>query len=704
MPRAPRDRSLWPAVGFLRHAGAATLLLALALAIYANSLHADLLVDNRVVILEDPRIRALSGENLRLIFTRDYWWPKYVTGVYRPLVTLSYLLDYAGLGHAARPLGYHVVNLLLHWSNGVLAYLLVLALAGAFWPALWSGVLFVAHPVATEAVTNVVGRADLMATLAVLGGVVLHAKATRTDGWRAALCLVGLGLAALAGVLSKESAAVLLGVVAAWDVLRPGGERVRVASYVVVVSVLLGLAALRAALAGNLGPRMLLFGDNPLFGAGFWAGRMTAIKVIGEELWLLLWPQWLSCDYSYDQIPVFTWAAGSWESWKAVVALAALATLAAVTVLQARRHRATSFLVAFFLVALLPSANLVLLIGTIMAERFLYLPLVAFAAGVALVTFAGARRLVPRHAPLTAGALLALVAFAYGVRAARRNVDWQDGVRLWSSAVVAAPRSFKTHYGLAAALDAAGGPERANLEASIREDEAALAIVDEKPLPLADQPSVVPSSLGFYYWTMAERLAARGGEPDEAARWYEKAATMLARGARLERAENARFRARSIASGRPAGLSHEIGSATTYRYLGYANARLGRIRAARDAFVRQRRLAPDSADVYRNVASSYAAEQRWERAAITLLQAFAVAGPQQVAPSLLSIYSHLDGGACANAGDGSLDLHCPLVHAHACRAYAKLERVLLAAHLEPSARHVRDQAVRYLDCPAETFR
>src|SRR5262249_48471016 len=135
-PRMP-DRPLWAAVGRTRHAWAAVLLLALAGLVYANSLHADLLVDNRIVIVEDPPVRALGAENLRLIFTRDYWWPRYVTGIYRPLVTVSYLLNYAGLGNATRPLGYHVVNLVLHWANGVLVYLLVLALAGAFWPALW---------------------------------------------------------------------------------------------------------------------------------------------------------------------------------------------------------------------------------------------------------------------------------------------------------------------------------------------------------------------------------------------------------------------------------------------------------------------------------------------------------------------------------------------------------------------------------------
>ena len=80
--------------------------------------------------------------------------------------------------------------------------------------------------------------------------------------------------------------------------------------------VLLGLWALRTRLAGRLGPPMQPFGDNPLLGADFWVARATAVKVIGQDLWLLLWPRWLSCDYSYDQIPFVTWTASAAENGK----------------------------------------------------------------------------------------------------------------------------------------------------------------------------------------------------------------------------------------------------------------------------------------------------------------------------------------------------------------------------------------------------
>ena len=109
-------------------------------------------------------------------------------------------------------------------------------------------------------------------------------------------------------------------------------------------------------------------------GAGFWTARLTAVKVIGKYLWLLLWPSRLSCDYSYNQIPLFTWG-----DWKALAAVAACVALAAVAIVCYRRSKPVFFFIAFFFAALAPTSNLAILIGTIMAERFLYLPSIGFA-------------------------------------------------------------------------------------------------------------------------------------------------------------------------------------------------------------------------------------------------------------------------------------------------------------------------------------
>jgi hypothetical protein len=120
-----------------------------------------------------------------------------------------------------------------------------------------------------------------------------------------------------------------------------------------------------------------------------------------------------------------------------------------VGVLRARRRApAVFFLGAFALAAMLPTSNLVRLISSIMAERFLYLPLVGIAGLVAVLADRWA--VTPRRRTLATVAV-GCVCFAAGVRTAVRNLDWRDEPTLWAATVEAAPDSAKAHKGYAEA-------------------------------------------------------------------------------------------------------------------------------------------------------------------------------------------------------------------------------------------------------------
>jgi hypothetical protein len=110
-----------------RHALALALLAGLTLAAYANSFRAGFTQDNQALILDDPRLRVASSENLGLILHQTYWWPKAESGLYRPITTLSYLLNYSILKNAASAAGYHWINLLLHVINAYLGIFSLLA-------------------------------------------------------------------------------------------------------------------------------------------------------------------------------------------------------------------------------------------------------------------------------------------------------------------------------------------------------------------------------------------------------------------------------------------------------------------------------------------------------------------------------------------------------------------------------------------------
>ena len=90
-----------------RHAWRLLALWGLVLIAYSNSFHAALVFDNGPVIGDDPRIREATPQNLRSILTDKYWFGasarSLTSGLYRPLTTLSYMLNYAALGNGHYP-------------------------------------------------------------------------------------------------------------------------------------------------------------------------------------------------------------------------------------------------------------------------------------------------------------------------------------------------------------------------------------------------------------------------------------------------------------------------------------------------------------------------------------------------------------------------------------------------------------------------
>src|SRR5277367_6752138 len=203
----------------------AWLLLALALSIlaaYSNSFQSGLVFDSAVILGQDPRIHSVSADNLALIFTIDYWYTNATSGLFRPLTTLSYLANYAVLGNELHPAGYHLVNLGLHIANVALVYslgvlILEQSLAAVALAALWG-----LHPLLTESVTNIVGRADLLAAFGVLAGLLCAARSAQAIGGQKIQWLVALALAQTIGLFSKESAVVLPAMMLLYDLTWTG--------------------------------------------------------------------------------------------------------------------------------------------------------------------------------------------------------------------------------------------------------------------------------------------------------------------------------------------------------------------------------------------------------------------------------------------------------------------------------------------------
>ncbi len=428
-------------------------LLALLVAIaFSGTLSNELVYDDREIVRDNPVLETLSpGEHLG----RGFWPGEDRTyPYYRPLTSWTLALNHALNGETAP--GYHLANLLLHFGCATLLFLLLRGLAGA-WPGLAAAALFAVHPVQTEAVAWVVGRADLLATFFLLLTLLIHSGLSeRVSG--SGVVRVGAAAGTLAAaLLSKENALTFPVLLIALELaravrhegswrerLRPAARRLATAGAVYLV-ILVGYLLLRHQIVGSL----LASGDealwkNPILTAPLLTRWLTAVHIAGRYLLLIVFPRTLCVDYYYDVVPLIR----SLGSPGFLVPAAAIAGLLA-WVWIARRSTAVIFGALAAAGAYLPLSHLLFAAPVVMAERILYLPMVGVTAclGASIVTLA--TRIAPQRKSLAAAVLTLLVIVPLALRARDRTADWRNDLALFGAAVEAQPRSALSWNNLA---------------------------------------------------------------------------------------------------------------------------------------------------------------------------------------------------------------------------------------------------------------
>lgn len=403
--------------------------------VFAGSLVNGFTFDDPHIVVENPAVTGAAGWDS--VFLSHYWsGEKPVGALWRPLTVASYRLNRFVLG--AGPFAFHLVNILVHGIASCLVFLLFRRLAGETTAAL-AALLFATHPIHTEAVVSIVGRAELLATVFVLAAWLLRDQ-----------IFISALLFAL-GMLSKENAIILPALVVMEDLMTRRSRTQRQEAWKGYVLQVLTIGAFLAARSQVVGP---LTGDptGPFASVDAGTRVLTAVATLGRGLFLMVFPLRLSADYSFDQIPLVT---GAGES-AFLLGVGALTVCAVVGTLAWSRARAVALGMAIYFAALLPVSNLLVGIGVILAERLYYLPSVGFclAAGGAIVWLGG--KLSARRS-VAAAALVALVVTAlYTARAARRTGDWFDQLTLFEATVAASPRSALAQMNLGGVYQALG--------------------------------------------------------------------------------------------------------------------------------------------------------------------------------------------------------------------------------------------------------
>jgi len=414
--------------------------LAAALVVYANALANGFVLDDGGVILQN---RLVTSSAAWRAFALPYWPDALGGGQYRPLGILSFALDWHLSG--GDPHWFHAVNVLWHAA----ATFLVGWLAAELLAPVAAGIaalLFAVHPVHVEAVSNVVGRLEPMATVLVLAALIAHRRSS----------LVAPAFFALA-LLAKESAVVLLALVAANDLLLERDWRLAFrsrrwlyAGYGGVVLVYL------ATLAAVFHDRAFRVPARALAGADAVQRLDIVGRVIPHYVRLLIAPAELSASYAPN---VISPDSGISIGTAAGFAIAVLFGIALAVVLRRRRWPVMAFSLLWIPVALAPVSNVLFSSGVVLAERTLYLASV----GVCIAAGAVAERFLVHRWSMVAAATASVV-LAFGIRTWTRTPVWRDDRTYLLTLLSDHPESYEAHLAAGRALKGASSLEQADRE------------------------------------------------------------------------------------------------------------------------------------------------------------------------------------------------------------------------------------------------
>jgi tetratricopeptide (TPR) repeat protein len=503
-------------------------MLALAAVLYTRHPATNCIFDEQEALLANPYVNGKAG-GWMAAFQRDFWGlpPDRSVGSYRPIPDMVWRAVWK---ISPNPWLAHWFNVLLHAANGACIVVLVFLLTrrrGLSWLA---GLIFVACAVLTEAVSGVVGIADVLGGL----GALLALLSLRLPIWGMPLAVL---MSILFGLFCKESALVCVPLVPlAALLLAPvthPGRPLRAArallallgaatAFVVYVEIRKKVfpAPMEAALndplpdGASLATRahhafMVWFHqpplpkdplNNPLIKADFAHRVAGALRVYWRGLVQVVFPHTLSGDYSSPQEPIPPKLVtpeivlGALCMVGPPIATVVLWVRSMVRERRARREQAAegvpfalppgetlALLVAlgitWVVVSYFPHSNIPVLLPTVRAERFWYFPAIGSTL-VITVFFSWLFRKTQAYqeGAIAVGLFALFFTFQCG-KAYQHSTHYRDDLKFWTATREAVPRSAKAHLNYSVMWGARG-----RLDIRLEANRTALELAPEWPM------------------------------------------------------------------------------------------------------------------------------------------------------------------------------------------------------------------------------
>ena len=440
------------------------IIVCLSLLNYLNSLSNKFVYDDEFVIVNNYFIK--TWDNFPRLFNKDYF--RYAEELsYRPVVTLSYFIDYSIWG--LNPFGFHLTNLLLHTLNSVLIFFLFTYFLNNRTVSFVAALLFVCHPILSETVNAISYREDLLTATFFIAAFILYIKTSKRDdlvlkqnsNTKTRLLYSASLICSLFAVFSKEMAIILPALIFLYDFVLTKKKDLPhklIHNYIGYILIAIFYLIIRFVILYSPVEAQTSYPSNSVL-----INAMTMTKVIAYYMELFFLPLSLCADYVMPH--------ASFLDISFILSLLLVCSVILIAYKLYTYSKIVFFSIAWFSVSLLPVLNIVP-IENIIAERYLYLPILGLCMSYG--RFLQIHTKFKNYQKYTIIILLILILLPLSLKTIKRNKIWMEQSVLWTDTVRTSPNSFKAHNNLGNFYRDAG-----MLDESIIEFKRALSLYDD---------------------------------------------------------------------------------------------------------------------------------------------------------------------------------------------------------------------------------
>ena len=338
--------------------------------------------------------------------------------------------------------GYHFVNTSFHIANAILLFLILLFLFKEKWLSFLTSLIFLAHPLQTEAVTYVAGLGDSLSVFFVFLGIWFYLKSKEKKKlYKWSLIMYALAL------MSKETAIIMPGFIFLIDFVVYKKKIKESLKTLWPFLAIFGFYFLLRATVLNFSNTFNLYGEENIFTSSIFTRIFTFLKILTIYIQLLFWPFGLHMERSVE-------IATSLFSAPVLIGLLVFLSLITLAVTQLKKRPIISFGILWFFIGLSLTSNILIPINGLLYEHWLYLPLI----GIFLPLIWLGQKIKFKKVALACFVIFFLFLSTLTMA---RNRDWKDPITFYNQTLEYAPDSFRVINNLGMAYNDVGDHEKA---------------------------------------------------------------------------------------------------------------------------------------------------------------------------------------------------------------------------------------------------